>query len=99
MGIAYIEEYERLGVDADGRPTQIPKQGAITNQKISYSTTTQSAAFSGRTRFVRIHTDSICSYLFGSNPTATTSTPRMAANQTEYFAVQPSDKVAFITNT
>lgn len=99
MGIAYIEEYEQLALDSMGRPSQIAKQGSVATQKITYTTTTQSAAFNGRTRFVRIHTDSICSYSFGSNPTATTSTPRMAANQTEYFGVQAADKVAFVTNT
>lgn len=99
MALAYIEEYERLAPDGDGKPSQIAWQPAVTTQRVSFTTTTQSAAFNGRTRFIRIHTDSICSYVFGSNPTATTSTPRMAAGQTEYFGVRPTDKVAFVTNT
>jgi len=50
---------------------------------------------------VRIHTDSICSIEFGANPTATTSTPRMVAGQTEYHGVPvgQSYMVAAITNT
>ena len=59
----------------------------------------QSAAFTGGTRVVRIHTDAICSIKFGSNPTATANDQRMAANTTEYFGVTPGEKVAVITNT
>jgi hypothetical protein len=46
-----------------------------------------------------VHTDAICSISFGSNPTATATKARMAAGQTEYYAVNASDKVAVITNT
>lgn len=60
---------------------------------------TASAAFGATTRVVRLHTDAICSISFGTSPTATVSTKRMAANATEYFAVRPGDSVAVITNT
>lgn len=59
----------------------------------------QSAAFDAATTVVRIHTDAICSLAFGTNPTATTSTMRMAADQTEYFSVKFGQKVAVIANT
>jgi len=74
---------------------------ALAEQKITYSTTTQSAAFNAKTRMVRIHTDSICSIEFGTNPTATTSTGRMAAGATEYHGVPVGQNymVAVITNT
>lgn len=60
--------------------------------------------FSVNTTLVRVHVDAICSIAFGTNPTATTSKMRMAANQTEYFAipaVPPGSnyKIAVITNT
>jgi hypothetical protein len=60
-----------------------------------------SSAFNAATTYVRIHTDAICSISFGTAPTATTSTMRMVAGQTEYFAVPVgrSFKVAAITNT
>lgn len=60
-----------------------------------------SAAFNTRTKFVRIHTDAICSLAWGLNPTATITNMRMAANQTEYFGVPEagSYKVAVISNT
>ena len=60
----------------------------------------QSAAFTGATRFVRLHTDVICSINIGTNPTAiANSNARMAANQTEYFAVSPGQQVAVIAST
>lgn len=59
----------------------------------------QSAAFDAATTIVRIHTDAICSIAFGTNPTATANTARLAANSTEYFAVKFGHKVAVITNT
>jgi hypothetical protein len=63
------------------------------------ATSTQSNAFNASTCLVRISTDAICSVLFGANPTATASSARMAAGQTEYFGVSPGMKVAVITNT
>lgn len=59
----------------------------------------QSAAFDAATTIVRIHTDAICSIAFGTNPTATANTMRLAANSTEYFSVKFGHKVAVITNS
>lgn len=59
----------------------------------------QSTAFDAATVLVRLHTDAICSIAFGTNPTATANTMRMAANSTEYFSVRFGHKVAVITNS
>ncbi len=98
-GKLYITEYENV-LQING-VSPIALEPALATQVVSYSTSTQSAAFNARTRFVRLHTDAICSIEFGTNPTATTSTRRMAAGQTEYFAVPPnaSYEVAAIDNT
>lgn len=72
----------------------------IAEQKLTVSgTSTQSAVFNTNTRMVALHTSEVCSVAFGSNPTATVNTKRMAANTTEYFEVKPGDRVAVITNT
>jgi hypothetical protein len=92
MGKLYITEFR----DYDAQSARAP---AAAEQVVTYTTTTQSAAFGADTRLVRIHTDSICSIAFGLNPTATTSTARLAAGQTEYFAVEPGMKVAAVSNT
>ena len=58
----------------------------------------QSSAFGPTTQYIRVHSDAICSLAFGPNPTAVATVMRMAANQTEYFHVQPGHKVAAISN-
>ena len=99
MAILYISEFNYIGGGA-----RFPVQGAfqppVAEQTVIISTSShQSNAFNTLTNFVRLHADAICSIEFGANPTATTSTARMAANQTEYFAVVPGQKVAVIPNT
>jgi hypothetical protein len=61
----------------------------------------QSTALKNNTQLVRLHTDAICSVLFGANPTATANNQRLAANQTEYKCVPPNSsyKIAVISNT
>jgi hypothetical protein len=103
VSVLYIEEYGLLG-NVNGVAAQAPLQPSITTQTVSIGgSSTQSVAFNAQTSLVRLHTDVICSYLFGtaSTATATTSTPRMAANQTEYFAIQKGANllVAVISNT
>lgn len=93
MAKAYITEF--IGVN-EGSPILPP----IASQTVTFTTTTQSAALNDRTTLVRVHVDAIASVECGTNPTATTSSMRMAANQTEYFAVAQGDrKLAFVTNT
>jgi hypothetical protein len=46
-----------------------------------------------------VHTDSACRVAFGDAPTATTTSMRMAAGQTEFFAVPPGSKIAAVTTT
>lgn len=57
--------------------------------------------FNRATSIIRIHTDAICSIVFGVTPTAAATNMRLAANQTEYFRVPANKdyKVAVITNT
>jgi hypothetical protein len=72
----------------------------ITTQTVAIGgSSTQSAAFNTDARVIAVHTDAICSIEFGTNPTATANSRRMAANTTEYFEVLPGNKVAVITNT
>lgn len=60
---------------------------------------TRSAAFNAATVIIRIQADAICSVeIGGTAPTATTTSARLAAGQTEYFLVQAGDKLAVITN-
>lgn len=81
-------------------PLSASKEPSITTQVVSFSGgATQSAPFNGRTKFIRVQADSICSIAFGVDPTATTDDLRLTAGQTEYFGVNPGDIVSAITNT
>jgi hypothetical protein len=97
MAALYITEYQEV-MKLNG-VVQVPVEPAIAEQKVTFTTTTQSAAFNAATRFVRIHTDAICSIKFGLSPVAVVTEKRMAADSTEYFAVSTGHKVAAVTNT
>ena len=66
---------------------QAATQPAITTQAVTFTTTTQSAVFNAQTGLVRVQCDAICNVVFGTNPTATTTSMRLTAGQTEYFVV------------
>ena len=98
MATIYITEYASLA--PMGTPTSIAQDPPVANQtKAIGGTTAQSNAFASNTRLIRVHTDAICSIEIGADPTATTVTRRLAANQTEYFGVKGGDKLAVISNT
>jgi hypothetical protein len=101
MPFLYIEEYVTSAATARGL---IPaaQQPPIATQKIDFTAgEAKSAAFNPQTRFVRIHCDAVCSFVFGNNPTATAASARMPANQTEYFGIDShvTNKVSVIGNT
>ena len=102
MAVLFVTEYARQGRDASGYQMVVAEEPQVANQVVAIGAgTVQSSAFNANTNFVRISTDAICSIEFGTNPTATTTTRRLPANTTEYFAVPRglSYKVAVITNT
>lgn len=99
MAVVYITEYARAGLT--------PRTGILAAEEPPVATQTvaitvgsvQSSVFNASTTFVRVATDAVCSVLFGANPTATSTSPRFAANSVEYFAVMPGQRLAVITNT
>lgn len=100
MAVVYISEYAEAPNIKTGQMLPVGQEPSLAEQTVAIGVgSVQSAAFNAKTKFVRLHTDAICSVKFGSNPTATATTPRMAANSTEFFGVNPGDKVAIITNT
>lgn len=102
MAVLYITEYAEMQIGPAGRSGQMPMDPPLAEQTVAIGgSSTASAAFNAATRFVRLHTDAICSIEFGTAPTATATTGRMAANQTEYRGVPlgQSFKVAVISNT
>jgi len=96
MATAYIREYRFICRDEGGNVIQAGlEDGYTTGQTVSYTTSTQSAAFQDTTRFVRISCDAEAFLDFGPNPTAaTTDGVNVQLDTPEFFGVQPGQKVA-----
>lgn len=102
MATLYVTEYADLGVSPGSGAAPVVAEPPTAEQTVSIGgSSTQSSAFANNTNFIRLHTDAICSVLFGTNPTATAAKRRLAANQTEYVKVPQGAayKVAVITNS
>lgn len=98
MGKVYVSEF--VSSKAIGIGSAMLVVPPVAEQLVNTSASSaSSAAFNTKTNVVRVHTDAIISIKFGPAPTAVVTAHRMAANTTEYFAVQPGDKVAVIDNT
>lgn len=99
MAKIYITEHDRPSVSYGNLMPVVKMPPIATMTAPIAGTTTQSSGFGTTTFMICIHADTICSVEFGSNPTATTSSRRIASNATEYFEVTPGHKVAVISNT
>ena len=105
MATLYIDEYTTVGggpstTGANHNPVQAPLEPKVQTQfiAISGSSTQSPLPFAATTRVIRVHTDSICSIAIGPNPTAVTTAQRLAANQTDVYAVQNGHYIAVIAN-
>jgi hypothetical protein len=76
---------------------EFPSEGTV--QITATGASTQTAVFSDRVSFVRVHTDTPIRFDIGVNPTASATSPRLAANATEYFGVRSGHRMAVITTT
>lgn len=102
MSKLYVTEFVGADEKANTVTPAARVAGATDQPPLTISgTSAQSAAFGTGGSLVRLHTDVICCVAFGTNPTATTSSMRMAADSTEYFAVPAGSawKVAVIAGT
>lgn len=99
MAKLYVAECHSIG-GSGGFAVAAPQMPPVAEQTVSIGgTSTQSNAFNDSTRYVRVHTDAICSIAFGPDPTATANSARLAAGQTECFSVAPGHKIAVISNS
>lgn len=103
MASLYITQYSKLGMDPNGQDVQAGLEPYVAYEKLTYTgTAAASAAFNAQTRFVRLHSDGIFSYrITAAGTAATTGDARVAANATEFIAVEPGSamKVSAIVNT
>lgn len=96
MATMYIREYKYLCRDEGGNVIQAGyEDGFTTGQAVTFTTSTQSAAFQDDTKVVRITCDAEAFLDFGTNPTATAADGlNVQADTPEFFGVQPGQKVA-----
>jgi hypothetical protein len=74
---------------------------AQTSQTVAIAgASAQSSPFGVTTGIIRVHVDINCRVVIGgTSPTATASSMRMIAGQTEYFVVKPGERLAVISGT
>lgn len=72
--------------------------GMGTPQVVTYTTTAQSTAFLASTGLIRIHSKTAFSYCIGTDPTATTSHPKVPAEGSLFIVVSPGQKIAAVDN-
>lgn len=103
MAKIHIREYEKQAVDAWGNDVAVGEEPALATQSLDItSSVVTSAAFNARTRFIRIHNDSICQIDVGSSPSPSQGgAGRLPADTIEYLGVQvgQSHKLAVIEDT
>jgi hypothetical protein len=100
MAVLYVAEFSGLYAKSD-QTGQMAICPPIAQQTvvIGAGSLTCTNPFNAATNLIRVHADAACSIVIGTAPTATALLTRMAANQTEYFAVSGGDNIAVITNS
>lgn len=100
MPTVYVTEYSGVGMQSGPLAIGNTPPMVFSNNVAITAGSLQSNPFNANTKMIRIHTDAICSIAIGgTNPTATAADARFAANQTEYFWVNPAHRLAVIINT
>jgi hypothetical protein len=99
MAVADVSEYMFLARDGRNDVIATGAEPHQAHQQVVIGAEAKTAAFQDQTRFVRVHVDAACRIAFGSAPTASSASKRMAANSTEFFGVIPGHKISFITST
>jgi len=91
-GINYGLFYRPAGI-----ALQIPVEPPVTTpQKVTFTTTAQSAAFDAGTKFICVHLDADGHIAVGADPTATTNHRKLIAGVDYYFGVTAGNKIAAV---
>lgn len=99
----WVTEFRRPAKAWDGAPISAPQASAddppVENNLTDVATAKQTSAFDTATRLIRITANGVIHWKVGSNPTATTASPRLASGQVEYVGVKPGEKLSAIDGT
>lgn len=93
MATLNIIEFKKLGRDENGNIIPVAEVPYIAEQNVTYTTTTQSAAFQGSTKFVRLVADADAYVKFDASPTATVTSMRLASGHPEYFSLHNVESI------
>ena len=97
----FITEFSTSGSNERGGLSPIAMPPSLVDQTVAIgAASVQSAFLNASCSMVRLTTDTNCSVKFGTNPTASATTMRMAAGSVEYFGVPVGGtlKIAVIAN-
>jgi hypothetical protein len=94
----FITEFKHMPNEQsiNGQPQAVMLGSENGTQAITLGASTQSTAMKYATRLVRLYAVAACHVAIGDNPTATTSSLPLGEGQTEYFGVEPGQKIAVI---
>jgi hypothetical protein len=102
MAWLYVVEFSRTAIDAHGQPVAAPD---YTSRQARYriaigGSSAPGPNFTGATRFIQFHCDTICSIEIDASPVAVVTFDRIAANETRFVGVAPNvQAIAVIANT
>jgi len=97
MADAFVREYRELATDAKGRVMAAGREdGTPVPNNVSYTTSTQSAAFGNHTHLIRVMVEADAWADIGSAPVAVKADGiKLNADVEYYFGVLPTHKIAF----
>jgi hypothetical protein len=97
MTTLWVREYSDMPATGDVKGHGIPVAGEPgTDQTVSFTTSTASAAFAATTRYIGIIGSGAFHYVVAASPTATTGALKVPANTLLYVGVTPGHKIAAI---
>lgn len=100
MASLLIREYAFILKTDKANVGQMAKEPGLRDQTpVTYTSSTQSAAFGADTKYIAFRSDSLVHYEVGSNPTATASSMAVSAGETRWIAVDIGDKIAAYDGT
>ena len=97
MAKLWIREYRDVGVAGAGRVLPVAMEPGTDQTPVTFTGTTQSAAFGASTRYIGVVADADFHYVVGANPSATTNALRIPADTLLWLGVTPGQKIAAIT--
>lgn len=96
MATLWIREFIDIGTDGAKRHMPVMREPGTDQTPVTFSTSSQSAAFAASTRYIWIIGSAAFHYVVAANPTATTNALKIPADTLIWLAVTPGQKIAAI---